>query len=241
MEITMRKIGALLQKEIKLFPKNKNILLISLLPVVFSAIYSRIFDGLSNEMASIDMMYLCITMNMVLVAAFVMALLIAEEKDKNTLRTLMLSGVSPVEFLAGKMIITISITTISNILIYFIYGINATYLGSYLLLATPNIIIMLIVGAVIGILSPNQMSTGVIGLPVLMVFFMLPIFATVNKTVEMIARFVPDYAFKLLLVPALSGKALGTDALINILVILGWLILSILVFIFAYHKVGFDK
>jgi ABC-2 type transport system permease protein len=100
---------------------------------------------------------------------------------------------------------------------------------------------MLIVGAVIGILSPNLMSTGVIGMPVLMVFFMLPLLAMMNKTMEMIARFIPGYALKLLLEPALSGKAFGMDALTSIFVILGWFILSILVFIFTFHKVGLDK
>lgn len=241
MDITMRKISALLHKEIKMFPKNKNVLLISLLPVVFSVIYSRTFGEEANGMSNVAMMFMCVTMNIVLVAAFVMAMLIAEEKEKNTLRTLMLSGISPTEFLIGKMIITIIITTISNIIIYFIFNLNASYLGSYLLIITSNVIIMIIVGAVIGILSPNLMSTGVIGMPVLMVFFMLPLLAMMNKTVETIARFVPGYAMKLLLEPALSGKSLGTDALMNILVILGWFILSILAFIFTYHKVGFDK
>lgn len=242
MEITMRKISALLQKEIKLFPKNKNVLLISILPVVFSVIYGQIFGENANDLGgNVAIMFLCATMNMVLVAAFVMAMLIAEEKEKNTLRTLMLSGITPIEFLIGKMLITIFITTISNIIIYFIFNLDVRYLGSYILLTTSNVIIMLIVGAVIGILSPNLMSTGVIGMPVLMVFFMLPLFAMLNKTIEMIARFAPGYALKLLLEPALSGKALGSNALMNILVILGWIILSILAFIFTYHKVGLDK
>jgi ABC-2 type transport system permease protein len=238
MEITMRKLSAILQKEIKLFAKNKNVLLISLLPAAFSIIYSNIF---SDQSASFYIFNLCISINMVLVAAFVMAMMIAEEKDKNTLRTLMLSGISPVEFLFGKMIITLIITFVSNIIIFVIFAIDTSYLGSYLLITIPYTIIMLIIGAIIGILSPNQMSTGVVGMPVLMIFFMLPSFAELNKTLRMIAKFIPGYAVQLLLEPLLNGQALGKDVLFNILVIIGWFILSILAFIFTFHKVGLDK
>ncbi|WP_051986365.1 ABC transporter permease [Clostridium amazonitimonense] len=92
-------------------------------------------------------------------SSFGIAMLIAEEKEKNTMRTLMLSAVSPLEFLAEKAIITLLLSIVINIIIFFMVGINVQYLGKYIVLSTLVVLSMIELGAVIGLAQQNQMST----------------------------------------------------------------------------------
>lgn len=127
MEFSMRRVNALFKKKVKDFGKNMNVSLMCLLPIAFSIIYSRLVGDstLDGHLVKIDILIMCTGMNLVMVSSFVVAMLIAEEKEKNTLRTLMLSGVSPLEFLTGKIFMSFLISEIINVAIFFIIGISS--------------------------------------------------------------------------------------------------------------------
>jgi ABC-2 type transport system permease protein len=180
-------------------------------------------------------------MNLTLVSSFVIAMLIAEEKEKNTLRTLMLSAVSPLEFLTGKALIATLMSVIINIAMFFIIGVDAQYLGKYILLTTLVVFSMVEIGAVIGIIAPNQMATGVVGMPVLMILLMVPIFARLNRTLTKIAEFLPNYNLNVMLEKMFKGEAVGTGTTYSIVVILVWILIAGVVFVYTYSKRGLDK
>ena len=243
MEFSVRRVNALFKKEIKDLGKNMNVLLMCMMPIIFSIIYSKLFGGSTSgeHIGKIDILFMCLGMNLVLVSSFVIAMLIAEEKEKNTLRTLMLSGVSPLEFLAGKALITILVSVIINIAMFFIVGIDARYLGTYILLTTLVVFSMIEIGAVVGIIAPNQMATGVIGMPVLMILLMIPIFAKLNKTLTRIAELLPNYNMNLMLEKVFKGQIIGTESAYGLFVILAWIVIAAGVFAFIYNKRGLDK
>ena len=242
MAFSMRIIGALFNKEVKGLAKNKNVLLMFLLPVFFAIIYSRLAaSDPSAHMDIVEILLLCVGMNLILGSSFVMAMLISEEKEKNTLRTLMLSGVSPLEFLAGKVLITFLLTTLSNLAIFLIVGIDPSYLFQFILLTTLVVIAMMEIGAVLGIFSPNQMATGTIGMPVLMVFLFVPMFAPVNETVGTVAGYLPTHNLNLVLESLFSGGGLGANSTTNLAIILAWIVVAAAGFIYTYNKVGLDK
>lgn len=243
MEFSLRKVNALLIKEIKNLGKNPNVLFICLLPVLFSIMYSKLFgsQGADVVMVKTDILIMCLGMNLVLVSSFVIAMLIAEEKEKNTLRTLMLSGVSPMEFLAGKVLITLLVSEITNIVMFFILGIDPQHLVKYIILTTLLVISMIEIGSVVGIISPNQMSTGVVGIPVLALFLMVPIFAKISEDLKKIAEFLPNYHMNLMLEKVFKGETIGAGTAYNTAVILVWIVIAAGAFIYTYNKVGLDK
>lgn len=243
MEFSIRRVNALFKKEIKDLGKNMNVLLMCLLLIMFSIIYSKLFGGgaSSDQLQKADILILCLGMNLTLVSSFVIAMLIAEEKEKNTLRTLMLSAVSPWEFLTGKALITLLMSIGINVVMFFIIGIDAQYLGMYILLSSLVVFNMIEIGAVIGIIAPNQMSTGVIGMPVIMLLLMIPLFARLNKTLEKIAEFLPNYSLNLMLEKVFKGQAIGTESVYNISVILVWILIAAIAFAYTYNKRGLDK
>ncbi|MBU3201842.1 ABC transporter permease [Clostridium estertheticum] len=242
MEFT-RRINALLKKEIKSLSKNWNILLMCLLPVLFSFIYTNVFrgGGTSDGIGKYEILYICLGMNIVLIAGFMIAMLIAEEKEKNTLRTLMLSGVSPLEFLIGKVVITFVVSEILNILIFYIARMDSVYLGKFILLTSLVAISMIEIGAVVGIIVTNQMSAGTVGMPIFMFFLMVPIFSSFSKKIELIANFLPNYNMNLMFTMLFSGGEIGVGEAKNIAVILIWIIIAGVTFVCTYNKVGLDK
>lgn len=243
MEFSFKRVNALFKKEVKDLSKNMNVLCMCLLPLVFCTVYSKVFDKeIAGEgIGSFEILILCVGMNLTLVSSFVIAMLIAEEKEKSTLRTLMLSAVSPWEFLAGKAIVTILLSIIVNIAMFFIVGVNINYLGMYALITILVVLSMVAIGAVIGIISQNQMATGVVGMPVLMVFLLLPVFARFNEGLKTIAEFLPNYNMNLLLRRLFTGQAIGSESIRNIAIILAWILIAAAAFAYTYKKKGLDS
>jgi ABC-2 type transport system permease protein len=243
MQISMRRVNALFKKEIKDIGKNMNVLLMCLLPIGFCFMYSKLFgDSHSGEgLGKVDILILCLGMNLVLVASFVIAMLIAEEKEKNTLRTLMLSAVSPWEFLIGKALITILFAVVNNVAMFFIVGLEMKYLAIFIVLTTLVVLSMIEIGAAIGIIAPNQMSTGVIGMPVLMTLLLIPMLARINKTLEAIAKVFPNYHLNVMLEKLIKLGNLNNNIGYGITVILAWIIIGAIFFAYTYNKKGLDK
>lgn len=242
MEFSIRRVNALFKKELKDLSKNINVLFMCILPIIFCFIYSKMLGGNpANQLGKISVLNLCLGMNLVLVSGFVIAMLIAEEKEKNTLRTLMLSCVSPIEFLLGKALITLVLSVAINIIMFFMVGLNAQYLGKYILISTLVVLSIIELGAVIGLISKNQMDTGIVGMPLLMTLLMVPMFAKVNNTVGKIASLLPNYNLFVILNKLFNDEAINANVIYNLCVILVWIIVAAAVFAYAYCKKGLDK
>jgi ABC-2 type transport system permease protein len=240
MTLSLRRIKALTKKEFKSFTKNTNVLLMCMLPIIFSIIYSYIY-GSYEDVPKLMVLLLCLNMNLIMCSSFTIAMLIAEEKEKNTLRTLLLSGVSALEFLFGKVVLTLILSTITNILIFFICGMDFKYLGWFLLISTLVIISMIIIGALIGMFSKNQMSTSVVGMPVMLILLLIPMMADFNENIRKVAKFTPNYNMNIIFNKILAGGNLSSQELLPFVTILVWIVLTGIGFVIAYNKVGIDK
>ena len=238
MEFSIRRVNALFKKEIKDLGKNTNVLIMFMFPIFFSIFFSNLLGGnISGE----EVLIMCVGMNLTLISSFVIAMLIAEEKEKNTLRTLMLSAVSPLEFFTGKVLITFVTSEIINVAMFFIVGVDAKYLGEYILLSTLVVFSMIGIGAIIGLIAPNQMAAGVVGMPVLIIFYLIPMFAGINKILTKTAEFLPTYNMNLMLERVFKSEAIGTGSTYSIAVILIWIIIAAAAFAYTYNKIGLDK
>ncbi len=84
MDFSIRRVNALLKKEIKDFVKNMNVWVMCFLPVMFSIIYSKLLGNNSSSapMNKVSVLILCVGMNIALISSMVISMLIAEEKEK---------------------------------------------------------------------------------------------------------------------------------------------------------------
>ena len=234
MNFSIRRVNALFKKEAKDLSKNINVLFMCILPIILCIMYSKLFCD--SQEGKLYILNLCLNMNFVVVSGFMITMMIAEEKEKNTLRTLMLAGVSPLEFLIGKAIIILLISLVNNIAIFFIMGMELSYLG-YFILITPLVVIsMMEFGAVIGIVARDQMSTCTIGMPLFMSILLLPSFSVINDVCKVIANFLPNYNMEMLLNEIFTNENLNINFAYNIAIILGWIIMGAAVFAYTYSK-----
>lgn len=242
MEFTIRRVSALCKKELKDFSKNANVFAICLLPIAFAFIYSRMGGAAPSEhMDKTMILLLCLNMNLVMVCSFAMSMLIAEEKEKNTMRTLFLSSVSPLEFLTGKAAVVMGFVIVTNTLMFFIVGMEIQFFFLYTILALALGVVMLELGAVIGLIADNQMATSVVGMPVIMGFLLIPMLADINDLLRRIATLFPYYHLQEVLGKVLRGGTLQTSDNQHALAIVAWVAIGAVIFVYTYNRKGLDK
>lgn len=164
MNFSMRRVNAIFQKDFKDISRNSAVSLTAIMPLIIAFIFGK----MGTE--KVDMYYLVINLTLVTVAAFVQCSLIAEEKEKNTLRGLMLSPASTLEILSGKsllsLIATLIMVVISSLLMGYQPG-NVFVIAIAILFTSTFFIIM---GTLLGLLSKSVMEASVLISPFMLIF-----------------------------------------------------------------------
>lgn len=164
-----------------------------------------------------------------------MASVIAEEKEKNTLRVLLMSRVKPWEYLLG----TGGAVWLAGMAGAGVIGLCGRYTGAaagrFLLLMAAGILVSILIGAAIGVWSRNQIMETSITVPVMMVFSFLPMLATFNPTIAQAARLTYSGQIHRLIDKAGQGAApeCAVVMLLNAAVAAG-------VFLWGYQKGGME-
>lgn len=179
----MHNIGVIIKKQIKDTLKNKTVLI----QFVMFPVLTLIFENAINipDMPELFFTKLFSVMYMGMAPLVAVAAIIAEEKEKNTLRVLTMANVKAWEYLAGIGIYVWTICMAGA-------GVMATTLSSgdipfYLGVMAAGFIISIAIGACIGIIASNQMAATSLSLPVMLIFSFMPMLAMFNDKIEKIA------------------------------------------------------
>lgn len=117
------------------------------------------------------------------------ASIIAEEKEQNTLRVLLMSNVTPIQYLLGVGFYVWLLCMAGSTIFALCGGYSGKKLLMFLYIMSSGLLISILVGAIIGLCSKNQMAATSITVPVMMVFSFLPMLAMFNETIEKLAKF----------------------------------------------------
>lgn len=235
--MSIKKIGILFKLGLEDLTKNLNVFIYVLFPVLFALLYSNL-DTLTNNFT----FSLCVLLNIAMVPIALMGTIIAEEKEKNTLRTLMLNNVKAMEVLIAKALICLLFVVLDNILIYFLAGLSLANFLSYQLVGLFVGLAVIFFGAVVGLLAKNQMSAGLLSTP-FMLILMAPIFMAMidNKVISKISSFLPTDAMMTIFHNISSQTITFANTGKPFLIIAGWFIVSIIMFNLVYKRVGVDN
>ncbi|TQS76469.1 ABC transporter permease [Ornithinibacillus gellani] len=119
--MNVNRISAIFEKDLKDFTKNSMLFFMPLLPIILAVFYSRMGDG---EDLPLFVIYLIVGVTYSAVTAGFMMMMMAEEREKNTLRGLTLSPASFIEIIIGKSLVTTLLTFASLIIALLIMGIG---------------------------------------------------------------------------------------------------------------------
>lgn len=179
----MHNVGVIIKKQIKDTLKNKTVLI----QFVMFPVLTLIFENAINipDMPELFFTKLFSVMYMGMAPLVAVASIIAEEKEKNTLRVLTMANVKAWEYLAGIGIYVWTICMAGA-------GVMATTLSSgdipfYLGVMAAGFIISIAIGACIGIIASNQMAATSLSLPVMLIFSFMPMLAMFNDKIEKVA------------------------------------------------------
>lgn len=162
--------------------------------------------------------------------------ILAEEKEKGTLRALLMANVKSPEYLMGVG----SYVWFACMAGACIFMVTGGYKGktalSFLMIMGVGIFISLVLGAAIGASCRNQMAATAISVPVMLVLSFLPMLSAFNATVEKGAKFVYTQQISLL-VNQVSEKNLSFQN--GSIIFVNFLLVTVF-FAYAYRKAGIE-
>lgn len=228
----MRNVAAIFQKQIKDTFKNKEILIQFVMFPLMALIMEKLIHV--EELPPNYFVNMFASMFVGMAPLVSIAAVISEEKEKNTLRVLMMSGVKPAEYLLGVG----SYIWIACMAGALVMGMTGNYKGRelvvFLMVMGVGILASMLIGAAIGTLSRNQMMATSLMVPVMMVFAFLPMIASFNDNIKKIARIA--YSEQIgILIGRVGEFQVGFE---NVFVILGNMMIAVLVFRYAYRRCG---
>ncbi|GBG07233.1 ABC transporter [Paenibacillus agaridevorans] len=238
MMLSMRRFKAMVAKEWKDGIRNPHILLNAGMPILLALLFAQ-KDG---DPADLTFLTVPILVAISITGAFVQAAMIAEEKEKNTLRALMLSPATKLEVLAGKSATTVLFALIviaACIVISGVPDVNIAYLA---ILSVLLLMIFMALGTVIGLIARTASESSIVGLPVLLFFIFGPIFVPdLDVPVLMnVIRWLPSQQYVVAITELHRDGAFGSIAG-QMLNLLAWTALTGALCFLAYGRQRFDK
>ena len=165
-----------------------------------------------------------------------MSAIISEEKEKNTLRVLMMSNVKPGEYLLGVGAYVFVMCIAGTVVFAVVGGYGGADLALFVSVMSVGIILSELTGAVIGVLCRNQMTATSITVPVMMIFSFLPMLSMFNDTIKTAARVTYSQQLSELI------NGIGTSEITaeSIIVIAVNFVLAVVLFTAAYRRKGLE-
>lgn len=187
----MRKVRTIFLKQIKDTLKNKAVFIQF---VLFPAIALIMENAIEIEnMPEHFFVLLFSTMYIGMAPLTCISSIISEEKETGTLGMLRMSNVRAWEYLAGIGVYVFVLCMAGSFVLAWAGEYKGWRMGAFLMVLAMGILISMLVGAIIGLISKNQMSATSVTVPVTMVFAFLPMLSIFNEKIREIAKFVYSY------------------------------------------------
>ncbi|MBR5180836.1 MAG: ABC transporter permease [Clostridiales bacterium] len=191
----MRNIGIIFKKQIKDTFKNKTVLIQFVMFPAMTLIMEKCIN--IPDMPELFFTKLFAIMYMGMAPLTSVASIISEEKEKNTLRVLMMANVKPWEYLAGVGLYVWTLCMAGACIMA--TGIPSEYIPFFLTIMAAGLAVSIIMGAGIGVFSPNQMVATSLFMPVMLVFSFAPMLALFNDKIEKVAGIFYTQQLRILL------------------------------------------
>ncbi|EBF5204563.1 ABC transporter permease [Listeria innocua] len=244
--LSIKRVWILSEAKFKSFYYNKLIGSYLIFPMGIALAIQFLNERINNRPLSLEELTMCINIGAVLNVSYVAyvtpATLLAEEKEKNTLRVLMVSSISGLEFFLGNLLPIVVVSSIVQAVIVPLLGIQFSVgqFAMYLLVSLVGIVSSAVLGMCFGILSKNQMNATLITIPLTMLLIFIPML----KNLSLMMMTISDNLYTGVLmkaIPILVANQPFSLSFQNWAVLMGELLLSVGWFLWLYSRNGFDK
>ncbi len=166
-----------------------------------------------------------------------MAAILAEEKEKGTLRVLLMSDVSPFSYLLGTGSYVWLLCMAGSAVMAAAAGFRAGQLMAYLSVMGAGLAVSVAAGAALGMFARSQMMATSLVMPVMLVLAFLPMLSAFQETVRKVAGILYTRQMQIFLEDLRFDRMDFKGAAIMV----GNLAMVCLLFIIAYKRNGLER
>lgn len=228
----MTNISAIFLKQMKETFKNKTILIQFILFPAFALIMENAVK--INDMPDHFFVKLFAVMFVGMAPLTCVSSVISEEKEKNTLRVLMMSNVKPSQYLFGVGSYIWLMCMAGTFVFAFCGNYSGKELIMFLLVMAAGVLLSILIGAIIGICCKNQMTATSLTVPVMIIFSFLPMISMFNERIAAVAKITYSQQISLLI----NGIGSTPIPFESIAIISVNLLLAVICFAMVFRKRG---
>ncbi|WP_338543112.1 ABC transporter permease [Paenibacillus tundrae] len=230
MSISLKRIRAIFIKDYKEFSRNYGISVILIIPIVFAFL----FRGADSSSGAIAFLLNC---SFVILTCLAQACLIAEEKERNTLRSLMMTPATTTDVLIGKSALVFVMSGVVLAIVTYILGYEPASMWAYVAALFISTILYTAIGTICGLFSKTLLEASLTILPVATIFAGAPWGAQLvnDYPIFKLLEYMPSSQFVHLLSVSPAGYTMG-ELLKPLLIILVWTIVLTIVSVILYQR-----
>lgn len=221
-------MGVLFRTRVKDTLKNMEVLLLFFIFPVIALIIQKTM-GVSAGMGGAFFIGVFGVMHCAFAPTMVMASLVAEEKEKHTLKVLLFANVSLREYLISTGGFVCLVTMLTSGIFLASGGIEIERIPLFLLYMCIGSIVSVLLGGCIGFYADSHTAANGIAVPIGMIFAFLPMLASFNEGIRKVA----DYTYGQQVGMILSGSDISIRG--NIIIAANMLLFIVLAF-FLYKR-----
>ncbi|MFW6287783.1 MAG: ABC transporter permease [bacterium] len=233
--INMNRIKAIFVKELQDVKTNTSVIYMFFLPVVLTILWDRFMSDMPDGFAlTMGILFL-----VVMVGMYVPAMIVSEEKEKNTIGVLILSPATPTEVFLGKGLFTFLSVIVISLGLIFTTGTSVAYMPIIMLSTLLTSITCIFLGMIVGLLSKDQKATGIIGTPIYLLLLVFPIYGNMGvEFMASISRALPTYYYFNIIRLALDEGKNIVELSFEFIILLVFIVISFAVLSFVYKRKG---
>lgn len=228
----MNRTLAIFKKQLKDTLKNKMTLLQFIMFPIVSFLLTEFVAKSNDDLSDTYFVTLFATMYIAMVPLINMAGILSEEREKKSLRMLVMSNVKPLEYLIGVGSYVMLLCALGGAA----FGLMGGYSGSeflrFELIMILGSITSLLFGSAVGIISKNQGAANALAMPVAIIAGFMPMVALFNEKFASAAKILYTQQINFMM----NDISVSNFSLNRFIIIGVNMLIFLLVFIFAYRK-----
>ncbi|RRJ62781.1 ABC transporter permease [Paenibacillus oralis] len=232
MSISLKRAGAIFVKDYKEFSRNYAVSIMLVFPIIFAFLFRGVGPLLPGAIGFV------LNFSFVLLTSFAQACLIAEEKERNTLRSLMMTPATTIDVLIGKSALVFVMSAVVLAIATYIMGYKPVSIGAFVTAIIFSIILYTAAGTICGLFSKTLLDASLSIIALSIVFTGVPYGGMLLAGDYPIFK-VMEYAPNIQLVRLLDIPHVGftmRDLLKPLVIILAWTVVMTIVSIVLYQR-----
>lgn len=231
MSISLKRVRAIFVKDYKEFSRNYAISIMLIFPIIF-AVFIR-----GNDWPTSAVLDFVFNFSFPMLASFIQASLIAEEKERNTLRSLMMTPATTMDVLIGKSALVFVMSSVVLAFTTYLIGYEPPSIWAFVIAVLLSIILYSAAGTICGLYSKTVLEASLSIFPIFIIFTAAPFAALLEDRYPFlkVLAYAPSSQFSLLMKTLDTSYAIG-DVMRPLLLILAWTVALKVVSVVLYIK-----